>query len=77
MVPEDALNWCTPKTVLLAGQPYEELSKYAVVQDVDLIVLGIRGRSLVETLLVGSTTARVVRRSSCPFLSVRPTVPGD
>jgi len=77
MVPEDALNWCSPKTVLLAGQPYEELSKYAVVQDVDLIVLGIRGRSLVETLLVGSTTARVVRRSSCPVLSVRPTVQGD
>ena len=77
MVPEEAYNWCTPKTALLAGQPNEELSKYAVVQDVDLIVLGIRGRSLVETLFVGSTTARVVRRSSCPVLSVRPTVKVD
>jgi len=72
MVPEDARHWCTPKTVLLAGQPHEELSKYAVVNDVDLIVLGVRGHSLVEKFFVGSTTDRVVRRAGCPVLSVRP-----
>jgi nucleotide-binding universal stress UspA family protein len=73
MVPEEAHNWCTPKTTLLAGQPYEELINYAVVNKVDLIVLGIRGHSLVETLCVGSTTDRVIRRGPCPVLSVRPT----
>lgn len=73
MVPEDAHNWCTPKTTLLAGQAHEELTKYAVVHDIDLIVLGIRGHSLVETLFVGSTTDRVVRQAACPVLSVRTT----
>ncbi len=72
MVPEEAHIWCTLKTILLAGQPNEELTKYALVNDVDLIVLGVRGHSLVETLFVGSTTDRVVRRASCPVLSVRP-----
>ena len=43
----------TPKTILLAGQPHEELTKYAVVHDIDLIVLGVRGHGLVETLFVG------------------------
>ncbi len=73
MVPEEVHNWCTSKTTLLAGQPHEELTKYAVVHNVDLIVLGVRGHSLVETLFVGSTTDRVVREAPCPVLSVRPT----
>jgi len=74
MVPEDAREWCKPKITLLGGQPHEELTKYAVVNDLDLIVLGVRGQSLVEKLFVGSTTDRVVRRAPCPVLSVRPTV---
>ena len=73
MIPEEADNWCTPKTALLAGQPHEELTKYAVVHEIDLIVLGVRGHSLVETLFVGSTTDRVVRQAPCPVLSVRAT----
>ncbi len=72
MVPEDARNWCTPKTDLLTGQPSEELIDYAVLFDIDLIVLGVRGHSLKEKLLVGSTTDRVVRQAPCPVLSVCP-----
>jgi nucleotide-binding universal stress UspA family protein len=71
MVPEEAHTWCNPVTALLAGQPHEELIKYAVVNDIDLIVLGVRGHSLVETLFVGSTTDRVLRRAPCPVLSVQ------
>lgn len=74
MIPEEALTWCTPKTTLLAGQPPEEIIKYAVVNDVDLIVLGVRGHGLVETLLIGSTTDRVACRAPCPVLSVRPMI---
>jgi len=72
MVPEEARTWCNPVTALLAGQPHEELIKYAVVNDLDLIVLGVRGHSLVETLFVGSTTDRVLRKAPCPVLSVQP-----
>jgi nucleotide-binding universal stress UspA family protein len=71
MVPEEAQTWCNPVTALLAGQPHEELAKYAVVNGMDLIVLGVRGHSLVETLFVGSTTDRVLRNSPCPVLSVQ------
>jgi nucleotide-binding universal stress UspA family protein len=72
MVPEEARTWCNPVTALLAGQPHEELIKYAVVNAVDLVVLGVRGYSLVETLLIGSTTGRVMRAAPCPVLSVQP-----
>jgi nucleotide-binding universal stress UspA family protein len=70
MVPEEAGNWCTPQTSLLEGQPYEELVNYAESNDIDMIVLGVRGHGLVKTLFLGSTTDRVVRRSPCPVLSV-------
>ena len=72
LVPEDASNWCEIKTNCLAGKPYEELIKYATIHAVDLIVLGIRGRGLVDTMLLGATTDRVVRKSRCPVLAVGP-----
>jgi nucleotide-binding universal stress UspA family protein len=70
MVPVEARYWCTPQTGLLEGQPYEEIVTYAESNDIDMIVLGVRGHGLVKTLLLGSTTDRVVRRSPCPVLSV-------
>jgi nucleotide-binding universal stress UspA family protein len=70
MVPPEAFNWCTPKTVLLEGPSHEELIQYAKTTQMELIVLGVRGQGLVERLLIGSTTDRVVRQTSCPVLSV-------
>ena len=70
MVPEDAHNWCTPKTILLEGKSDEELTGYAVSNKIDLIVIGVRGQGLVEKLFVGSTTERVIGRAACPVLSV-------
>ena len=72
MVPQDALNWCKPRTALLEGHPDEELTKYADAQGIDLIVLGVAGHRLVGSLFVGSTTERVMRKAPCAVLSVRP-----
>jgi len=72
MIPEDSVVWCQPKTVLLAGRPYEEIIKYSLLNSIDLIVLGIRGRNLIEVLMTGSTTDRVSRQGPCPVLSVLP-----
>ncbi|MEW6672111.1 MAG: universal stress protein [Thermodesulfobacteriota bacterium] len=72
LIPPEATNWCSPKMVLLEGPPDEELTRYAVSEHIDLIVLGVRGQGLVEKLFVGSTTDRVVRRAPCPVLSVCP-----
>lgn len=70
MVPKEAFNWCTPETVLLDGPSHEELIRYAKNNEIDLIVLGVRGQGLVERLFIGSTTDRVVRQTPCPVLSV-------
>jgi len=73
MVPEDSRHWCTPETMLLDGEPYRELLQYARDEKMDLIVLGIHGHTLLEKLMVGSTTHRVIRQSPCPVLAVRQT----
>jgi nucleotide-binding universal stress UspA family protein len=72
MIPEESAVWCQPKTILLAGRPYEEIIKYALLNTIDLIILGIRGRNLLEVLMTGSTTDRVSRQGPCPVLSVCP-----
>jgi nucleotide-binding universal stress UspA family protein len=72
MVPAEAKNWCRPVMSMVAGRPDEELAKYALVNDIDLIAVGVRGRGLVETLFVGSNTDRLIRESPCAVLSVRP-----
>jgi nucleotide-binding universal stress UspA family protein len=77
MVPEEARNWCTPTTRILEGQPYEELGQYAKAEDMDMIVLGVRGHGLVKTLFLGSTTDRVVRQAPCPVLSVSTKAQND
>jgi nucleotide-binding universal stress UspA family protein len=70
MVPTEAFHWCTPKTALLDGPSHEELIRYAKINKMDLIVLGVRGQGVVERLFIGSTTDRVVRQTPCPVLSV-------
>lgn len=72
LVPPETYDWCNVKTMCLAGQPYEELTKYASLNAIDLIILGIRGHGLVESMLLGSTTDRVIRHGGNPVLSVCP-----
>ncbi|MGD8520689.1 MAG: universal stress protein [Desulfobacterales bacterium] len=77
LVPEEARNWCKPQTSLIEGRPYEELVKYAEKHDIGMIVLGARGLGLVKSLLLGSTTDRVIRRAPCPVLSVSAKVQNE
>jgi nucleotide-binding universal stress UspA family protein len=70
LVPEEARNWCSLKSELLRGRPYEEIVAFAMARDMDMIVLGVRGYGLVKSLLMGSTTDRVVRNAPCPVLAV-------
>jgi nucleotide-binding universal stress UspA family protein len=56
---------------VLAGYPHEELNKRAILNHVDLIVMGIHGRGFIENMVVGSTTDRVVRLGQFPVLAVR------
>lgn len=55
---------------IAAGRPAHEIIRFAADHQVDLIVMGVRGRSPLDLAFFGSTTNRVVRQASCPVLSV-------
>jgi nucleotide-binding universal stress UspA family protein len=59
------------RSVFKVGHPVEELLKIAIKENVDLIVMGIKGRSDLEHMLVGSVAEKVFRRSPIPVLSYR------
>jgi nucleotide-binding universal stress UspA family protein len=51
--------------------PYAEILRYAIENNVDLIVMGTHGRGGVTHMLLGSIAEKVVRRAPCPVLTVR------
>ena len=58
-------------TFLRSGEAAEEIVRFAEKQDVDLIVLGTHGWSVVKQRILGSTAMNVARTATCPVMAVR------
>jgi nucleotide-binding universal stress UspA family protein len=56
---------------LTDGEPYAEILRVAQDDSCDLIVMGTHGRTGLRRLLMGSVAEQVVRRASCPVLTVK------
>jgi nucleotide-binding universal stress UspA family protein len=54
------------------GEPAHEILAFAKAQSADLVVIGTHGRTGLQHALMGSVAERVVRRATCPVLTVRP-----
>ena len=54
------------------GHPNRAIMEVAKRREVDLIVLGARGHSLVTRALLGSTSDYIANHARCPVLVVRP-----
>lgn len=70
----EAQNYKTAvyETVILKGNPIASvINKYADENDVDIIVIGSRGRGKVKTALTGSVAHEVYYHSKKPLLIVR------
>lgn len=53
-----------------AGRPHRSIDEYAKKNDIDLIVMGSKGRSGVRRALLGSVTERTLRSTYIPVLVV-------
>ncbi len=62
------------ETVLRAGPVWSALSAVIRQADINLVVLGTHGRAGFEKVLLGSTAEEVVRRASCPVITVGPHI---
>lgn len=57
-------------TSIRQGSPPEELLEYIETRDIDLVVMGAKGRSAFKTILLGSTTEALLRADVVPVLVV-------
>ena len=60
------------KRIVKTGVTFVEIIDYIKQQEIDLVVMGTHGRSGIEHILIGSVAEKVVRKSPCPVLTVRP-----
>ena len=54
----------------IQGDPHSEILRYAERHAIGMIVMGTHGRRKLTQILMGSVAERVVRRSTCPVLTV-------
>ncbi len=68
-------GWSNEKPIVRevrVGPAFMEIIDYAREMDIDLIVIGTHGRSGLMHVLMGSVAERIVRKSPCPVLTVKP-----
>ena len=53
------------------SDPGDAVIQIAQDKDVDMIVIGLRHRSMVGKLILGSTVQRILLDATCPVLAVR------
>ena len=53
------------------GKPFLEIIDFAKEKEMDLIIMGTRGRGGLESVLLGSTAEKVLRKSTVPVFVVR------
>lgn len=56
--------------VVLMGNAYEGITEQIEEINVDLIVMGTKGATGLQELLVGSNTEKIVRNAHCPVLAI-------
>jgi nucleotide-binding universal stress UspA family protein len=56
---------------LLAESPADEILNAANEPDTEMIVIGLRRRSLVGKLFLGSTSQQIIIEAECPVVSVK------
>lgn len=59
------------KTVFRVGNPIDELLKITVREKVDMVVMGLKGRTDLEQMMVGSVAEKLFRRCPVTVVSYR------
>jgi nucleotide-binding universal stress UspA family protein len=56
--------------VTLSGKPFRKIVEYAEAENIDVIVLNLQSKNIMERALLGATAERVVRLARTPVLSI-------
>ncbi|MEN8211520.1 MAG: universal stress protein [Thermodesulfobacteriota bacterium] len=62
---------CTSAAAVCFKSPGEELVEFAIDNDIDEIIIGIRKKSNLGKLIFGSTARYVILKAPCPVVTVK------
>jgi nucleotide-binding universal stress UspA family protein len=71
LMPEAGEDQRAREPRVVHGKPYIEILRVAAEVQADVIVMGVHGRNTADVMLFGSTTNQIVRRATCPVLTLR------
>ena len=57
--------------MVIQGDPSQVIIELAKAKSYDLIIMGTRGRTAFQELLIGSVSQKVMHHASCPVMVVR------
>jgi nucleotide-binding universal stress UspA family protein len=59
------------ESILLEGNPSDELIRYAEEEKMDIVIMGTLGKTGLDRVLIGSVAGNLVRHSRVPVMVVR------
>lgn len=68
---EDSNVSCETHLLIRGLSPGEDIVEFAAEKKVDEIIVGVKRRSKVGKLLMGSTAQYIILQASCPVVSVK------
>src|SRR6266851_3117971 len=71
LIPPEGRKSLKIKTAVRTGKSYAQIIQLALEAQIDLVIMGVRGRFALDLAVFGSTTYRVMQLGSCPVLVVR------
>jgi nucleotide-binding universal stress UspA family protein len=71
LVSEQVPDGLPTEAVVLNGDAVEEIIRYANDVRADLIVMATHGRAGLSHILMGSTAEHIIRKASCPVLTLK------
>lgn len=63
------------KTKLVIGNVYKSISSSIKDEAPDLVIMGSKGTSGLEEVIIGSNTEKVVRNATCPVITIKADTP--
>ena len=71
-VPAEARTWCDVMTRVEVGVPYQIILDMIHEEEIDLLVMNIHGKGMIDRVLIGSNAEPVVRAATCPVMLIPP-----
>ncbi len=59
------------KTIFKVGHPVDDLLNISIVENIDMIIMGIKAQTELEHILIGSVAEKMFRRSPITIVSYR------